>query len=135
MGKSCRNGVAGARIRRRSEIDPAERVEDQHMQVDPMMTADCRVRPEATDRFAATDALHAMVRLYPAEKLAKKTPESWTASFVLRSAVETEKEIPFVSDSESGYLAYVEVPLNMDSIRPGAHTLDVLMKGPGFMGA
>ena len=102
-----------------------------------MLAADCRVRPEPTDRFAPTESLHALVRIYPAEKLAKRTPENWTASFVLRSAagvVETQQEIPFTFDSESGYLAYVEVPLNAATIRPGAHTLDVLMKGPGIHG-
>jgi hypothetical protein len=137
VGKSCRSGGMGAGLRKRSDVDPS-RKEEEPMQVDPMLAADCRVRPEAADRFAATESLHALVRIYPAEKLAKRTPESWTASFVLRSAagaVETEKDIPFIADSESGYLAYVEVPLSAEAIRPGAHTLDVSMKGPGIHGS
>ena len=100
-----------------------------------MFAAECRVRPEPTDQFASTESLHAFVRIYPSEKLAKRTPASWTASFVLRSAsgaVETVRELPFTKDSESGYLAYVEVPLDAANVRPGMHTLEVDMRGPGI---
>ena len=138
VGKSCRSGGTGTGLRKRADVDPNEKEEQQHMQVDPMQAADCRLKPEPTDRFAATESLHALVRIYPAEKLAKRTAENWTASFVLRSAsgaVEAEKEIPFANDAESGYLAYVEVPLDAEAIRPGAHTLDVSMKGPGIRGS
>lgn len=136
VGKSCRTEAA-AGLRKRADVDPAEK-QDEHLMFDPMRAADCRVKPESADRFAATDLLHAFVRIYPAGKLEKKTAENWTASFVLRSAtgaVETEKDIPFTVDAGSGYLAYVEVPLNAEAITPGAHTLDVSMKGPGIRGS
>jgi len=137
VGKACRGDAAAAGLRKRSDAAPAEK-EGEHLMFDPLRAADCRVKPEPDDRFSAGDMLHAFVRIYPAGKLEKRTAESWTASFVLRSAagaVETEKEIPFTLDGGSGYLAYVEVPLSSVAIRPGAHTLDVSMKGPGIHGS
>jgi len=128
---------AATGLRKRADIDPAEKG-DEHLMFDPMRAADCRVKPESDDRFAATDLLHAFVRIYPAGKLEKKTAENWTASFVLRSAtgaVETEKEIPFTLDAGSGCLAYMELPLDAETIRPAAHMLDVSMKGPGIRGS
>jgi hypothetical protein len=137
VGKACRGDAAAAGLRKRSDAAPGEK-EGEHLMFDPLRAADCRVKPEPDDRFSAGDMLHAFVRIYPAGKLEKRTAESWTASFVLRSAagaVETEKEIPFTLDGGSGYLAYVEVPLSSGAIRPGAHTLDVSMKGPGIHGS
>jgi hypothetical protein len=134
VGKSCR-ADGSAILRKRSDVDPAEAPTEAHLQIDPMLAAECRVRPEPTDQFASTESLHALVRIYPSEKLAKRTPGSWTASFVLRSAsgaVESVRDLPFTTDSESGYLAYVELPLDAANVRPGPHTLEVDMSGPGI---
>ncbi len=135
VGKVCRadDGVAGG-LRRRTaaETNDADRA---HFQIDPMRAADCRLKPEPTNQFKSTDLLHAFVRLYPSAKLEKHPPDQWTASFMLRSAsgsIEAEHEIPFKVDSGSGYLAYVEIALNTETIRPGPHTLDVMMRGPGI---
>jgi hypothetical protein len=109
-----------------------------HFLIDPMRAGDCRVRPEADGVFTSADTLRAFVRIYPAERLQKHKPESWTAKFVLRAAgagaVALEREIPFTVDSGSGYLASIEMPLGMPLISPGPYTLDVEMHGPGIRG-
>jgi hypothetical protein len=95
------------------------------------------VRPTSPDPLSSTDLLRTFVRLYPAEKLRKNAPESWVAAFVLRSAtgaVEERLETKFVADGGSGYLAFVEMPLNGDGVQPGTHTLEVEMRGPGIHG-
>jgi hypothetical protein len=106
--------------------------------IDPMRAGECRVKPEADADFDSSDTLHAFIRIYPAEKLDKRKPESWTAKFVLRStpsgSVESEETIPFTSDSGSGYLASVELALSGAGIKPGPHTLAVEMRGPGMRG-
>jgi hypothetical protein len=144
LSKSCRpENPSQSGLQRR----PAKGAGDQdqtHLQIDPLNTAGCRLKPEATDSFAATDTLHALVRIYPDERLeaqkletGKQGPASWTATFVLRSksgGVEMQKEIPFTIDSGSGYVAFIESPLNASGVSPGPHTLDVQMHGPGIHG-
>lgn len=135
LGKSCREeNQAAIGLHRRSLADSTSQ-EEEHLQIDPLRVGDCRLKPESTDRFASTDMLHAFVRIYPREKLEKHRPGNWTAKFVLRSksgAVETERETPFTIDSGSGYLASIEMNLNIPEVRPGPHTLDVEMRGPGI---
>ncbi len=135
LGKSCREGEPSSGLQKR----PAKGDSDQghtHFMIDPLHAADCRVRPEATDRFVTSDTMHAFVRIYPDAKLEKHRPESWTAKFVLRSTtsglVELERDIPFTTDSGSGYLALLETPLSAPAITTGPHTLDVQMRGPGM---
>jgi hypothetical protein len=137
IGKSCRDSDPTAGLQKR----PTKPAGDQglaHILIDPMHAADCRVKPVATAAFETADTLHAFVRIYPSEKLEKNKPESWTAQFVLRStpsgSVELEQQIPFTTDSGSGYLALVDLPLNTAHIHPGLHTLDVEMRGPGMHG-
>jgi hypothetical protein len=142
LGKSCRDEdqFSGLQHRPASGLKhrpPAgsENQEQVHPQIDPMRAADCRLKPDSTGNFTSTDMLHAFVRIYPAEKLEKHRPESWTAKFKLRSqsgSIETEKEIPFTIDSGSGYLASIELPLDTPEISSGPHTLDVEMYGPGI---
>jgi hypothetical protein len=134
LGKSCveaSRAASGLEQRPRSASTGEE-----HMNlIDPMRASGCRLKPELTGSFASTDRLHAFIRIYPIEKLEKRTPESWTAKFVLRSKsgfVEIEKEIPFTVDSGSGYLASIDLPLDAHEISSGQHTLDVEMRGPGI---
>jgi hypothetical protein len=136
VGKGCRDAPASGLTLR--PVKDSQDTGQAHLLVDPMHAADCRVRPEADGVFATADTLHAFVRIYPSEKLEKHRPESWTARFVLRStpsgSVESEQTIAFTTDSGSGYLASVELPLNRAGVKPGPHTLDVEMRGPGMRG-
>lgn len=143
IGKSCREDSPSASgLQRRPQPALHRRLpagsdspEPVRPQVDPMRAADCRLKPSSAGDFAATDTLHAFVRIYPVEKLEKHPPESWTAKFVLRSgsgSVSTEREIPFTVDSGSGYLASIEMPLDTPEIGTGPYTLDVEMRGPGI---
>ena len=133
LGKSCRDDTeltSGLQHR-----TPTNGKQQAHLQIDPMRAGDCRLKPDTLGSFSSTDTVHAFVRLYPAGKLDKNKPESWTAKFVLRSpsgSVETEQEIPFITDSGSGYLASIRMPLTAPGISPGPHTLDVEMRGPGI---
>jgi hypothetical protein len=133
LGKSCREGdapVSGLQHRA-----PGGTRQQPHLAIDPMRAGDCRIKPDTLGSFAASDTVHAFVRIYPPENIDKGKPESWRAKFVLRSqsgAIETTQEIPFTLDSGSGYLASVEMPLNIVGITPGPHTLDVEMRGPGI---
>lgn len=133
LGKSCRHETDNGLQKRpaaSSDVDPVL-----HLTIDPMRAANCRLAPTPTDRFASTDVLHAFVRIYPTLKLEKRTPESWTATFLLYSKsglLEAQKEMPFTVDSGSGYLASIRMPLNAAGITPGPHTLDVKMHGPGI---
>jgi hypothetical protein len=133
-GKSCRGQVGSVNGLRRRTTDNRDDVQPLS-QIDPMLAVDCRIKPEASDRFAPTDRLHAFVRIYPSGKIDKHKPESWTATFILRSKtnpVATEKETPFRVDSGSGYLAYVEMALDTPGMEPGQYTLDVIVRGPGI---
>ncbi|HEX3469651.1 MAG TPA: hypothetical protein VHT28_00565 [Silvibacterium sp.] len=133
IGKSCRdNTELNSGLQRRPPPDGKQHA---HLEIDPMRAGDCRVKPDTLGSFAATDTVHAFVRIYPAERLDKKKPESWNAKFMLRSpsgSVETEQDISFTVDSGSGYLASVQLPLNAPGVSPGPHTLDVEMRGPGI---
>jgi len=132
LGKSCE--ASHPQNNARPPANPRQRL---RLDIDPMRAADCRVIPEPTEDFAPTDTLHAFVRIYPAERFDKHAAAQWTATFVLRSqsgSVEATKELPFIVDSGSGYLAVFEIPLNTSGISPGAHTLDVEMRGPGIHG-
>jgi hypothetical protein len=103
--------------------------------IDPMRAQECRIKPEANDQFAPADTLHAFVRIYPSERFSRHKADNWTATFRLRSAsgaIESEKQLPFTIDSGSGYLAFVQMPLNTPEISPGPHTVDVEMHGPGI---
>jgi hypothetical protein len=135
MGKSCEEQVGSVNgLRRRATIDRDNDVK-LHSQIDPMRAVDCRIKPEASDRFAPSDRLHAFVRIYPTEKLEQRGAASWTAKFILRSKnnpIATEKETVFRVDSGSGYLAYVEMSLDTPGMPPGQYTLDVVMRGPGI---
>ncbi|WP_353064609.1 hypothetical protein RBB77_02435 [Tunturibacter psychrotolerans] len=134
IGKSCREQVGSVDGLRRRTTDNHDDVPPVS-QIDPMRAVDCRIKPEASDRFASTDRLHAFVRIYPSEKIDKHKPESWTAKFTLRSRtnpVATEKETPFRVDSGSGYLAYIEMSLDTPGMDPGQYTLDVVTRGPGI---
>ncbi|WP_158942047.1 hypothetical protein [Granulicella sp. S190] len=134
IGKSCREQPASVDGLRRRHTDTSDDTQ-LHPTVDPMRAIDCRIKPEASDRFASTDRLHAFVRIYPSEKLDKHGPDSWTAKFILRSNVSpitAEKETSFRVDSGSGYLAYVEMSLDTPGMDPGMYTLDVVMHGPGI---
>jgi hypothetical protein len=135
MGKSCEEQVGSVNgLRRRTTIDRDNDVK-LHSQSDPMRAADCRITPEASDRFAPSDRLHAFVRIYPTEKLEKRGPASWTAKFILWSKnnpIATEKETAFRVDSSAGYLAYVVMSLDTPGMPPGQYTLDVVMRGPGI---
>jgi len=133
VGKSCRDDTSQVNgLKRR----PAHGQKEQtNLSIDPMRAGDCRLKPDVLGNFGMTDTLHAFVRIYPPEKIDKGKPESWRAKFLLRSesgAVEAAREIPFTSDSGSGYLASVEMPLNVDGMSLGAHTLEVEMRGPGI---
>ena len=135
VGKACREAVESVSGMRRRSPGTANDETETRFQIDPMHAADCRLKAESLSNFAPTDTLHAFVRIYPSEKLEKNKPESWTAKFVLRSqagSIETEQEMPFTVDSGSGYLAYVEIPLNRSPINPGLYTLNVQMRGPGI---
>jgi hypothetical protein len=138
IGKSCREGEPSSAGLQKRPLKPAGEQGLAHLLIDPMHAEDCRIKPEASASFETADTLHAFVRIYPSEKLEKNRPESWTAKFVLRStqsgAVETEQQIPFTTDSGSGYLALVDLPLDTANIHPGPHTLDVEMHGPGMRG-
>ena len=137
LGSSCRNPseTIGGLKRRPS---PGSTVREQpHLLIDPLRIADCRVQPESSSVFTSTDQLHALVRIYPHEKYERHRPESWTAKFVLRShdgAIEEEKEVQFIVDSGSGYLASVEMPLDSPRIERGLHTVEVETRGPGIRG-
>lgn len=134
LGKACEEGELKSGLRHRPPANSSGD-EEVHPLTDPMHAADCRLKPESAGRFASTDTLHAFVRIYPEDKLDKHKPESWTATFVLRSqsgSVEVTKEMPFAVDSGSGYLASIEMPLSASGISPGPHTLDVQMRGPGI---
>jgi len=134
VGKSCREQVGSVDGLRRRTNDNHDDVQPLS-QIDPMRAVDCRIKPEASDRFSSTDRLHAFVRIYPSEKIDKHKPESWTAKFTLRSKtnpIATEKETPFRVDSGSGYLAYVEMSLDTPGMDPGQYTLDVVTRGPGI---
>jgi len=134
VGKSCREQVGSVDGLRKRTTDNHDDVQPLP-QIDPMRAVDCRIKPEASDNFVSTDRLHAFVRIYPSKKIDKQKPESWTATFTLRSKttpIATEKETPFRVDSGSGYLAYVEMSLDTPGMDPGQYTLDVVMRGPGI---
>jgi hypothetical protein len=135
MGKSCEVQVGSVNgLRRRTTVDHDDDAK-LHSQIDPMRAADCRIKPEASDRFGPSDRLHAFVRIYPIEKLEKHGPASWTAKFILRSKdnpIATEKETAFRVDTGPGYLAYVEMSLDTPGMPPGQYTLDVVIRGPGI---
>jgi len=137
IGSSCwkTSGAAGG-MRQRSDLTGKD-ADQFHYSVDPMKAGDCRVRPVSAERLSAADTLRTFVRLYPAEKLRKNAPESWAATFVLRSdtgAVEAQQATKFTADGGSGYLGFVEVPLGAAGVHPGAHTLEVEIRGPGIHG-
>jgi hypothetical protein len=105
------------------------------LHVDPMQLGSCRIATEPDGRFRREDTLHALVRIYPTEKLDKNRPEAWSAQFVLRSAagkIETEQQIPFGIDSGSGLFASVAMPLALPSVTTGRHTVGVEIQGPGL---
>jgi hypothetical protein len=135
LGKSCEVQVGSVNgLRRRTTVD-RDNDEILHSQIDPMRAVDCRIKAEASDRFAPSDRLHAFVRIYPNGKLEKRGAASWTAKFILRSKdnpIATEKETAFRVDSASGYLAYVVMSLDTSGMPPGQYTLDVVMRGPGI---
>lgn len=135
VGKSCEEqGPSVNGLRQRKKDNPNDD-EQAHAQIDPMRAVDCRIKPEASDKFVSTDQLHAFVRIYPSEKFAKHRPESWTAKFTLRSKTDpiaTKKEMPFRVDTGSGYVAYAEMSLDTPGMNPGNYTLDVVMHGPGI---
>ncbi len=138
LGKVCHpEGKAETGLLRRPATGAGEQDQTQ-LGIDPLRMGGCRLKPEPTDSFAATDTLHALVRIYPAEKLEesnKQGPGSWTASFALRprsGSVAMEKQIPFSLDSGSGYLASIELPLASPHVSPGLYTLDVQIHGPGI---
>jgi hypothetical protein len=133
VGKSCREDTPQVNgLKRR----PAHgEIEQMHLNIDPMRAGDCRLKPDVVGSFVTKDTLHAFVRIYPPEKLDKGKPEMWTAKFALRSesgTVEAVREIPFTSDSGSGYLASIEVPLNAAGVIAGQHVMDVDIRGPGI---
>ena len=134
IGKSCETNPPSTGLQHRSPENTARRTTLNSI-IDPMRATNCRIVLDATRRFAPSDTLHAFVRIYPGKKLDRHPPESWTATFMLHTnsgAIEIQKEIPFAVDSGSGYLASMELPLNAPSISPGAHTLDVLIRGSGI---
>jgi len=133
VGKSCRDDTPEVNGLKRRPIHGEK--EQTNLTIDPMRAGDCRLKPDTLGSFAATDTLHAFVRIYPPEKIDKGKPESWTAKFVLRSesgAVEATRKLAFTSDSGSGYLASIEMPLNAAGITGGKHTLEAEMRGPGI---
>ena len=138
IGSSCwKNGSAAGGMRQRSELSGKDE-EQVHFAIDPMKAGNCRVRPVSPERLSSSDSLRTFVRLYPAEKLRKNAPESWAAAFVLKSetgAIEERRETKFVADGGSGYLAFIEMPLDAEGVQPGPHLLEVEMKGPGIHGS
>ncbi|MGI8773354.1 MAG: hypothetical protein ACR2JE_18170 [Acidobacteriaceae bacterium] len=136
LGTSCEEGPSQSGLQRRQPRGASDQ-ELAHPQIDPLRTSGCRLKSESTDSFAATGVLHALIRIYPPDKLEKQGPESWTANFVLRSksgSVAMQKELPFTVDSGSGYVASVETPLTTPGISPGPYILDVQIHGPGVHG-
>ena len=132
LGKSCKVLQPEPGLQRGRAAESPRRPK---LSIDPMRAGDCRLLSEATANFSLSDQLRALVRIYPAERFRKHQPANWTATFVLRSesgSIEGEQELPFIIDSGSGYLASVELPLNDAQIHPGAHTLEVEMRGPGL---
>ena len=103
-----------------------------HFKVDPLQLATCRLRPEPTDTYSPMDTLHALIRIYPRDKEEKNKPGSWTATFTLHSAegIQTQQQVPFSVDSQSGLLASAALPLTR--IPAGTHSLDVELRGPGL---
>jgi hypothetical protein len=81
VGKSCREQAGAVDGLRRRTVDNHDDVQPLS-QIDPMRAVDCRIKPEASDRFASTDRLHAFVRIYPSAKIYKHKPESWTAKLL-----------------------------------------------------
>jgi hypothetical protein len=68
LGKSCEEEAGSVNgLRRRTTVD-RDNDEILHSEIDPMRAVDCRIKPEASDRFAPSDRLHAFVRIYPNEK-------------------------------------------------------------------
>lgn len=138
LGGSCRPESPHESGLQRRPAKDAGTPEQAHLQIDPLQTAGCRLTPEATANFPAAGMLHALIRIYPDDKLEKQEkqgPSRWTAQFVLRSKsgpVEMRKELPFTIDSGSGYLAAIEMTLNAPTITPGVHTLEVQIRGPGI---
>lgn len=133
VGDSCRVDRSPSGLQPRPKSGDAPRA-----MIDPMQAQDCRVRAHATDVFLEPDVLRAFIRIYPVEKLEKHKPESWTAHFALRASsgdqVEAERDVPFATDSGSGYLASVTLPLSVGTVHPGPHVLAVTVRGPGVRG-
>lgn len=137
LGSSCGNpGEMTSGLKKRPPPGSAEPAKP-YLSIDPLRIADCRVQPASSGVFTSTDQLHALLRIYPEEQYKKHRPESWTAKFVLRSqngAIEEEREVQFLVDSGSGYLASVEIPLGGTQIGRGSHTVEVETCGPGIRG-
>lgn len=106
-----------------------------HLPFDPLVIDDCHLIPQATDTFAKTDTLRALVRIYPDGKLEKERPEVWNARFSLRSTtgtVEATSEMPFAINKGTGISADASIALNNPTITSGQHTLELEIRGPGI---
>ncbi len=132
LSKSCDLQQPASGLLHRSTA-AQKKIEPLQFKVDPLQLTSCRIKPEPTDSYAATDTLHALVRIYPNGKTEKNRPENWTATFLLRSnagSIESQQQIPFTIDSQSGLLASAVLPLT--GILAGTHSLDVELRGPGL---
>ena len=132
LSKSCDLQQPASGLLHRSTA-AQKQIEPLQFKVDPLQLTSCRIKPEPTDSYAATDTLHALVRIYPNGKTEKNRPENWTATFLLRSnagSIESQQQIPFTIDSQSGLLASAVLPLT--GILAGTHSLDVELRGPGL---
>jgi hypothetical protein len=134
LGDACKPHPSANGLRKRSPPGD-EAAAPLLLTVDPMQLGNCRFTPEPDERFGRDDTLHALIRIYPLEKLEKNRPEAWSARFTLRSAtsnIESEKQIPFRIDSGSGFFASVAMRLAQPGVTTGQHTFDVEIQGPGL---
>ena len=135
VGKQCEAGRGKTGLTRRQD-QSAEDAGTAQFQTDPMQAEGCRLHSDPTGDFPLGEPMRAFVRIYPARKLEKMPPERWTATFVLRSAegtVEVSQPSGFQVDGQSGYVAFVELPLSSDAVKPGKAAVEVNVTGPGFL--
>ncbi|HEX3662687.1 MAG TPA: hypothetical protein VHU89_14725 [Acidobacteriaceae bacterium] len=135
FGRSCETGPSASGLQRRPA--PGTGPEGPHPVIDPMRAMHCRIKLDATDSLLPSDRLLAFVRIYPDDKLGRRDPGQWRATYRLQSAsgaVETQREIPFTLDSGSGYVAFAQMPLEEIAGAAGRHTLEVVVRGPGIRG-
>lgn len=137
MGSGCEGQAAASGLLRRRDGGKSGDNSAAPPTIEPMRAETCRLHVDATEQFHSTDTLHAFVRIYPVGRLEKRPPEDWSAQVAVRSpdgTLEKQSDLRFTQDSGSGYLAVVRWPLSENSIPPGKHILEMVIRGPGVHG-